>query len=241
MPKSEAQLQAEVLDAGLLEQIAMNQDEFIRFGKLPLTERYLILAAANFVLRVQSNIDVLGISDKGALREDIQASDIIKTATGYEFEVGYPKESPASKYFNYVNKGVQGFDAGVSKNSNSPFKFKKKLNKKGSIAIGRGMAFNILTWLRRGNKLGGSSKYNETITKRQAKGKSLSKMVSEANSKKSLAYAVAVNIKKKGLKQTRYFDNAVDASFGKSFSGVLSKIIGKDIQLLIKQDGNNNQ
>ena len=101
------------------------------------------------------------------------------------------------------------------------------------------MQQNIFDWIKRNNIKG-----DVAITKRQAKRQSLSKMVSQANNQKSLAYAVAVNIKKKGLKKTGYFDNAIQYSFNEQFISSVSKIIGKEITLNIKAiqlNGNNNK
>ncbi len=65
-------------------------------------------------------------------------------------------------------------------------------------------------------------------------------MVDAEKSKKSLAYATAISIKRKGLKTTGFFDKAIQQSFGKEFTNQLGKAIGRDIQLLVSY-GNNNQ
>jgi hypothetical protein len=66
-------------------------------------------------------------------------------------------------------------------------------------------------------------------------------MVSQSTRQKSLAYVVARSIKKKGLKKTGFFDSAVDSFFGNDFTTAVSKIIGQDVRILIRQNGNNNQ
>jgi hypothetical protein len=195
-------------------------------NELPFLERLLIASAANFVLKVKENIEVLGISDTGALSDDISAGDLIKQGGTYSISMGYPAGSKAAKYYDFVNKGVKGVKSGTP---NSPYSFK-------TLGVGKGMALNILKWVRRNNVRG-----DVALTKRQAKRQALSKIVSEANSKKSLAYAVARGIKKKGLRKTGYFDNAVNSIFGGDFTTAVSKILGQDIRILIRQDGNNNQ
>jgi hypothetical protein len=227
MPKSIKQLQAELLSSGTLNQLGASKEDFTELEKLPVLEQYLILAAANFIQKVKDNIEVLGISDTGALSDDIAQGDLIKESNGYSISLGYPANSKAAKYYDFVNKGVKGVKSGTP---NSPYSFK-------NLGISRSMLKNIYSWVNRN----GIKRNDVSITKRQAKRESLSKMVSEASKKKSIAYAVAVNIKKKGLKKTGYFDNAVQEYFGNDFSTAISKMIGQDVKILIRQDGNNNQ
>ena len=58
---------------------------------------------------------------------------------------------------------------------------------------------------------------------------------------KSLAFATAVNIKRRGLKKTGFFDKAIQSSFGPDFVKALAKITGKEIAINIKGNGNNNK
>jgi hypothetical protein len=223
MAKSIKQLQAELLDEGLLNRLGAQREDI---NKLPLLEQLLIQSAANFILKVKENIEVLGISDTGALSDDISSGDLIKQGGTYSISVGYPAGSKAAKYYDFVNKGVKGVKSGTP---NSPYSFK-------TLGVSQGMQANILSWIRRNNIRG-----DVALTKRQAKRQSLSTMVSQSKNQKSLAYAVARGIKKKGLRKTGYFDNAVNSIFGGDFTSAVSKILGQDIRILIRQDGNNNR
>ena len=227
MPKSINQLQAELLSSGVLDKLGASQQDFASLGTLPVLEQYLILAAANFIQKVKDNIEVLGISDTGALSDDISSGELVKESNGYSIEVGYPRGSKAAKYYDFVNKGVKGVKSGTP---NSPYAFK-------NIGVGREMLRNIKSWVDRN----GIRRNDVAITRRQATRQSLSNMVSEASRSKNLAYAVAVNIKKRGLRKTGFFDSAVDSYFGRDFAVSVSKIIGQDIKVLIRQNGNNNQ
>lgn len=227
MPKSIKQLQSELLSSGTLNQLGASKEDFTELEKLPVLEQYLILAAANFIQKVKDNIEVLGISDTGALSDDIAQGDLIKQPNGYSISLGYPANSKAAKYYDFVNKGVKGVKSGTPI---SPYSFK-------NLGVSRSMLKNISSWVNRN----GVRRNDVSITKRQAKRESLSKMVSEASKKKSIAYAVAVNIKKKGLRKTGYFDSAVNEYFGRDFAVSVSKILGQDIKVLISQYGNNNQ
>ncbi len=188
MAKSIKQLQAELLSSGTLDKLGASKQDFAALETLPVLEQYLVLAAANFIQKVKDNIEVLGISDTGALSDHIAQGDLIKESNGYSISLGYPKNSKAAKYYDFVNKGVKGVK---SKTPNSPYSFK-------NIGVSRSMLKNISSWVNRN----GVQRNDVAITQRQAKRQSLSKMVSEASKKKSIAYAVAVNIKKKGLKKT---------------------------------------
>lgn len=223
MAKSIRQLQAELLDEGLLNRLGAQKEDLT---KLPLMEQLLIQSAANFIIKVQENINALGISDTGALSDDISEGELTKQGGKYSIEVGYPSNSKAAKYYDFVNKGVKGIKSGTP---NSPYSFK-------TLGVSSAMQNNILSWVKRNNIRG-----DVAITKRQAKRQSLSTMVSQASNQKSLAYAIAKGIKKKGLKKTGYFDNAVSSIFGGDFTTAVSKILGQDIRILIRQDGNNNK
>jgi len=237
MAKSIKQLQAESL--AFLGRIGADAKTFERAsnGTLGL-EYYLQLSAANFILKVQENLNNLNKVDTGRLSGELTQTAVVKNGSELSMQIGYPSDSEAAKYYDYVNKGVMGFE---SKQPNSKYKYKKKLNRKGGILIGNSMRDNILAWMLR-NGVRPTEKYQ--ITQREKRSASLSKMLSETQKKKSLAYAVAVNIKKKGIAKTGYFDNAIEYSFGKDFINTISQILGQEIVLNIKAtqpDGNNNQ
>jgi hypothetical protein len=227
MPKSIKQLQDELLSSGLLDRLASSRTNFAELNQLPILEQYIILAASNFILRVKQNIEVLGINDTGNLSDDISQGELVKQGDSYSITVGYPANSPASKYYDFVNKGVKGFKSGTP---NSPYSFK-------NLRVSRRMVSNIKSWVDRN-----AIRSNEVaVTRRQALRQSLSNMVSQSTRRKSLAYAVAVGIKKKGLRKTGFFDNAIDSYFGNDFTSGIAKVIGQDIKVIIRQNGNNNQ
>jgi hypothetical protein len=223
MAKSIKQLQAELLNEGLLNRLGAQKEDLSR---LPLIEQLMIQAAANFIIKVKENIETLGINDTGALSDDISQGELTKQGGTYSISLGYPRGSKAAKYYDFVNKGVRGVKSGAP---NSPYAFK-------NLGVSRNFQENIFSWVKRNNVKG-----DVAITRRQAKRQSLSKMVDQAKNQKSLAYAIAVGIKKKGLRKTGYFDNAVNSIFGDDFATAVGKILGQDIRILIRQDGNNNQ
>jgi hypothetical protein len=236
MPKSRQQLEADV--SSFLDRLGENETNFETKKELKGIEYYLALSAANFVLRVQDNLNKLNKVDTGGLSSEIETSEVIQRGGNYSITLGYPAGSEAAKYYDFVNKGVKGFDSGTP---NSKYKFEKILNKRGGILIGSKMSNNISGWLTR-NGVRPKERFSTTAKERKSRG--LYKMVSEASKKKSLAYAVAVNIKKKGIAKTGYFDEAIKYSFGQEFANTLSKLVGREIQLTVKAiqpNGNNNQ
>lgn len=230
MPKSSKQILDQVF-AGLE---TKNKALYEEVTNLPAAEQLIILSAANFILNVQDNLTKANKIDTGGLFDKIAQGDLIKTATGYSITLGYPKGSKAAKYYDFVNKGVQGFKD-QTKAPNSPYKYKSEYPKWGG-------EFHkaILGWYRRHASFGRKETQTTNLSGLQKKRKKLIKMVDAEKNKKSLAYATAISIKRKGLKTTGFFDKAIEQSFGKEFTNQLGKAIGRDIQLLISY-GNNNQ
>jgi hypothetical protein len=235
MAKSIKQLQDEVL--GYLDRIGEDKNFFERATKLNSLEYYLTISAANFILKVQENLETQGKVDTGGLGNKLQQTAVIQNANELSITIGYPADSPEAKYYDYVNKGVRGSDSSKNQNTTSPYTYKKTNPNKA-------MVFSIGKWLRRNASIGRREDKRALLTKTQKKGASLSKMVDESKRFKSLAFAVAKSIKQKGLKKSGYFDDAIQYSFGKDFTNTVSRIIGQEIVLNIKAiqpDGNNNQ
>lgn len=223
MAKSNKQIEAEVL--AFLDTIGEDSAAFQDVISMKGMEKMIILSAANFIIRVQENLKSVGKIDTGGLSTDITQGELIQTGTGYELEIGYPKDSKAAKYYDFVNKGVKGFNSGQP--SDSPYSFK-------NARAGKGMALSILQWYRRHANFARKETQKTNLSAVQRKRKKLSKMVSEASKLKSLAYATAVNIKRKGLKKTGFFDKAINDSFGPDFYNAIAKITGKEIAVNIR-------
>jgi len=231
MAKSNKQIEAEVL--AFLDTIGESAEGFREVKTLRGLEKAIGLAVGNFIQRVQENLVKANKVDTGALSRDITQGDLIQTGDGYEIEVGYPVESEAAKYYDYVNKGVKGFETGQP--ADSPYTFKKKLTKKGGIAIGMNMQLAIAKWYRRNASFGRKETQKQNLSGIQKKRKKLLKMADEATRLKSLAYATSVNIKRRGLKRTGFFDKAVQASFGPDFSRLVAIVSGKEIAVTIRK------
>ena len=235
MAKNPKQLQLDVLS--YLDRVGTDINEFEKAtAGLKGLEYYLTLSAVNFILKVQENLNNEGKVDTGALINQIDKTSVITSGNELNISIGYPKDSDAAKYYDFVNKGVKGYKSGTP---NSPYSFKS--NKPNP---NKEMVFNIAKWLRRNASIGRRQDEKAIITQGQRKRKSLTKMVDENKRFKSLAFAVAKSIKQKGIKKSGFFDDAIKYSFGADFSRTISKIVGREIQLNVKAiqpNGNNNQ
>ena len=214
--------QAKALADGYLNTLG---EERMKEGEFPLVERLLKDFGGDFITTAQKNLKANGSIASGAIN-DIRLQ-FTKFGTSYTISLGYPKSEPASKYWDFVNKGVKG-TKNVKADSKTPYKFNPS---KKSIPISA-----VQGWL-------GYNKLKTTSVKPYRKLGVESKAI---DSKKSLAYVIARSIHRKGIKSTHYFDNAQKETFGKNFIEVMEVVLGKDIQIKIRQigkelnNGNNN-
>ena len=194
-------------------------------GELPVVERLLKDFGADFILTAQKNLRDNNSIASGKIN-DIRLQ-FTKFATSYTLSLGYPKSEPASKYFDFVNKGVKG-TKNIKADSKTPYKFNPSKKSIPISAVEGWLGYNKLkaVSVKPYRKLGVESKAIDT--------------------KKSLAYVVARSIHRKGIRSTHYFDNAAKQTFGKNFYEIMEVALGKDIQIKIKQigkelnNGNNN-
>lgn len=226
MAKSISQLQNEILS--FLDTLGESKELFTRVQDLKGLEKAIGEVVGEFIKQVQENLEKAGKIDTGALATDITQSEW----DGSSISIGYPAESAAAKYYDFVNKGVKGVKSGQP--ADSPYSFK---NDRPSLA----MQLAIAKWYRRNAGFGRRETQKKNLSALQRKRKKLLKVTNEADRLKSLAYATSINIKRRGLKKTGYFDNAVQKYFGSNFNKLIAKVVGKEIQVNIRQDGNNNK
>ena len=232
MAKSIKQIEAEVLAKLESKGFGISATEFDEITELKGIEELMVLAAANFILQVQENLNQAGKIDTGTLASDIEKGEITNAGGVYSIDVGYPKGSKASKYYDFVNKGVKGTRSGTP--ADSPYSFRSDMP-------GPSMTSAIAGWYRRHASYGRKETQKKNLSAVQRKRKKLSKMVDANKRLRSLAFATAVNIKRRGLKKTGFFDKAIQSSFGPDFVKALAKITGKEIAINIKGNGNNNK
>ena len=108
-----------------------SKTDFVTTGEMSSVDALLATYAQKFIEAAQRNLRAKHKIDTGALMEI--TFDVSFMGKGYTLTLGYPKDSKAAEYWDYVNKGVAGVDKTIN---GSPYKFKTKYaNKKmaGSI------------------------------------------------------------------------------------------------------------
>ena len=223
MSITKAQIQA--LREGFIQSIGDSYTK-VKPGELPILEETLAKYGQAFNDKIVELLDKDNITSSGKLAEPALPI-ITKFGTGYILSLGYEKGSAASKYYDFVNKGVKG-TKNLKADGKTPYSFKS-----GKKAV---PVSSIEKWL-------GYNKLKSVSVKKYSKLGTESKAI---EGKKSLAWAIARSIHTKGLKSTHYFDRAVAQIFNKEFIENIALAVGGDIQIQIKQtvneskNGNNN-
>jgi hypothetical protein len=214
--------QASALAEGFLNILG---EQPMKEGEFPIIEKLLLDFGGDFIKNAQKNLNANNSIASGKIN-DIRMN-FTKFGTNYTISLGYPKSEPASKYWDFINKGVKG-TKNIKADAKTPYKFNPS---KKSIPISAAQG-----WL-------GYNKLKVVAVKPYRK---LGVETKATDEKKSLAYVLARSIHRKGIRSTHYFDDAQKETFGKNFYEVMEVALGKDIQIKIKQigkelsNGNNN-
>ena len=219
MSISKAQIQA--LRDNFIQSLGGSFDKY-KGGELPVLEDTLALYGKAFNDRVTQILDSENITSSGRLAEPALPI-ITKFGTGYILSLGYEPGSEASKYYDFVNKGVKG-TKNEKADGKTPYTFKGNKKAVPVSSIEKWLSYNKL-------KSVSVKKYTKLGTEAKA-----------IDGKKSLAFLIARSIHRKGLRSTHYFDRAVAQIFNKEFIENIAVAIGGDVQIQIKQtiNGNNN-
>lgn len=225
MAKSVNQLQNEfAANETLINELSKLEE--IGTDNLPALERTIVEFAIEFIKKVQENLKSLDKIDTGGLERGIAKGELQNSAGTYTIEIGYPADSKAAGYYDFVNKGVKGF---VSQTPNSPYSFKNaKPSASGPMVIA------LQKWMKRQGILSKRETKSTTISSLQRKRKS----ISELDSSRQGAWLMARKIKSRGLPKTGFFDNAIDEYFGEGFAEAIAKSVGADIRVGVKQVNN---
>jgi hypothetical protein len=216
---SKAQIQA--LRDNFIQSLGGSFDKY-KGGELPVLEDTLALYGKAFNDRVTQILDSENITSSGRLAEPALPI-ITKFGTGYILSLGYEPGSEASKYYDFVNKGVKG-TKNEKADGKTPYTFKGNKKAVPVSSIEKWLSYNKL-------KSVSVKKYTKLGTEAKA-----------IDGKKSLAFLIARSIHRKGLRSTHYFDRAVAQIFNKEFIENIAIAVGGDVQIQIKQaiNGNNN-
>jgi len=192
---------------------------------MPVIEALLLKYGAEFQQEAINNLNANKSIASGNIA-DIRFQ-VTKFGTTYTLAMGYPKDEPASKYWDFVNQGVRG-TKNIKADNKTPYVFSSS---KKSIPVSV-----VEGWL----------KYNKLKTVAVKKYSKLGVELKAIEGKKSLAAAIGRSIHTKGLRSTRYFDKARDSIFGADFQKIMNSALGFDVEIKITQianeikDGNNN-
>lgn len=188
--------------------------------------------ATIFINRAKATINKKHKIDSGNL-SDIVVSKVSKSKDSFSITIGYDKTNPASKYYDFVDKGVKGVKNGT-KAPGSKYKYK-------TLSVGSKFTNVIMQWyLRHKNYIRQETQvYN--LSRLQTKRKTLAQ-VSENDKIKSIAYLTAKKIKREGLQRVGFFADNVNNVFNDKFKARMAQAIGRDIVINIKDtlNGNNN-
>ena len=222
MAKSQKQVQAELLTEGWIDR--QSKDPVNRNQTEPVTvEELLARYAGEFIIAVKENLDKRGKVSTGALSDGVDSGEVISEGGKYTLEIGYDRNSPAAKYWDFVNKGVQGI---VSREpSTSPYKFRK-------LSAPPVMVEAIKGWMRTNQISARNEDQVQDLSALQQKRKRLSDVEDPLN---SFAYLTALKIKREGLPYTGYFDEPVAEYFGDQFAQAVAKAAGVDIRIAIRK------
>jgi len=109
--------QAQAIADGFLNTLG---EQPMKEGEMPVAERLLKDFGADFIKTAQANLRANGSIASGAI-DDIRMY-FSKFGTTYSISLGYPKSEKASKYWDFINKGVKG-TKNIKADSKTPYKF----------------------------------------------------------------------------------------------------------------------
>ena len=223
MAKSLKQVQDELLTSGYLDTLA---DDPVDPGSAPTNTAVsdlIIKLAGEFIIAVQENLDRLGKVSTGGLTDGVSSGDLVQSGSTYTLEIGYDKNDPSAKYWDFVNKGVRGIRSGQP--ASSPYQFRK-------LSAPPVMVEAIKGWLRVNGIAARNEDQREDLSRLQQKRRNIA---TEQDPQGDFAYAIALAIKRRGLPYTGYFDQAVNAYFGKTFAQAVAKAASFDVRVAVRK------
>ena len=150
----------------------------------------LVELADFLITEARGNMDKNGNTATGQTASSMKAGPLQTNASKLQVDISIDST------YKFLDQGVKGVEGGTGK-----YQFKTKYpNKK--------MALAILKWVR---KRGIATKY-KAISKTERKNQRIKRMIKKSDNLKGLAYAISTNIKKKGIKPTKFFTKAIEAT-----------------------------
>lgn len=198
-------------------------------------EDVMVKYALLFISLAKKRITERGKIDTGNM-SDIQFSEVKFENGTWDVTIGYKDSNPASKYYDYQNKGVKGIK------SNSPvsvYAFR-------TLNVSPKMVKAIMEWYMRHRNYIKNETQKTNLSGLQRKRKKIAAQVSPQQKLLKVAENTAKRIKERGLKRIGFFEDNLGV-FGSEFKQEISQALGKNISINIKQifdkdtNGNNNK
>jgi hypothetical protein len=198
----------------------------ISLGKV---EQVMFDAASKFLKLAVARINAKKKVDTGNL-SDIVITPVKRKDNKYSITIGYEKNNPASEYYDFQNKGVQGIK---SKQPKSPYSYR-------TLSVSRKMVDAILRWYLRHKNYIRNEDQRKNLTPLQQKRKTLGQAVNQQKKLRQIAINTAKNIKKRGMPRIGFFEDNIPKAFGEDFQKKLATALGQDVALTIKNTFNGN-
>lgn len=195
--------------------------------ELDNVEEVMMIAADKFIQLARKRINDKKKNDTGNLY-DIEKT-ISRDGGKYILSIGYDKNNPASKYYDFQNKGVKGIKS--RQPSRSPYSYR-------TLSVSSKMVTAIMQWYMRHRNYIKNEDQKVGLTKLQKKRKSLGNVANPQKRLRQIAKNTAKQIKKRGMPRVGFFDDNLPIAFGKDFLEKLAKALGQDVVLNIRQNFN---
>jgi hypothetical protein len=164
--------------------------------------------------------------DKGNL-SDMEVSSIKQEGNKYSLTIGYSKNNPASKYYDFQNKGVKGIKS--KQPISSPYSYR-------TLSVSASMVNALMQWYMRHRNYIRNDDQRKNLSPLQRKRKTLGNITNQQAKLKQIATNTAKAIKKRGMPRVGFFEDNLNKAFGKEFQVKLAKALGQDIILNIRQN-----
>ena len=235
-----SQAQAKLLNTNFLDNLAKDDSFTANLDNLPLTQRLLIEAAAVFVQNARDNVQKpkngRNLISTGKLQDSIFASPLRVQGSNLAIDLGY-KGAP---YADFVNEGVRGIESS-ERAPQSPYSFKAA----NGLTPGPSMRKALEQWIKKNRAKIRNTPANVNYKKSRggsiagaAATQSKRRALSQGENIKTLAYAIGTNIRKKGLRRSGFFDDAIRDTFNQTFYDAVASVVGADLSVSIRKLNN---
>ena len=186
-------------------------------------DEIMIRYAKIFIDAAQKRIREKGKVDTGNM-SDIEVGTINYLNGKYSLTIGYDPNNPASKYYDYQNKGVKGIK---SNSPNSMYAYR-------TLSVSPKMVEALMKWYMRHQNYIRNESQKKGLSKLQNKRKSIASKVSPQKKLRDIAESTAKRIKERGMKRIGFFEDNMKI-FGQEFQKEVAVAMGTNIVVSIKQ------